>query len=310
RTHVRTPILARSLMQPAQVSSFGLKCAQSASEIQRSIERLRQLSDQALCVQLGGAIGNRAALCEHGARVEQALASELGLKAACHSWHTQRDSWMRLAMEAAVCAGSLSKLARDWSLMTQFEIGELAEAPRGRTSSAMPHKRNAVYCMQAIAQAQPVPGLAASLLATMTQAHERAMGEWQAELAMWAPLWRHAYAAAAALRHSAQSLQVDTARMQAHIDSLYEVVFSESCSDALAPITGREVAQQTIERLAPQALATRQPLSALLTDWLREHYGQSQADAAAQALEIATDPAHAVHASARCCEQLLADLRA
>jgi len=310
RTHVRTPILARSLMQPAQVSSFGLKCAQSASAIQRSIEQLRQLSNQALCVQLGGAIGNRAALGEHGARVEQALASELGLKAAGHSWHTQRDSWMRLAMEAAVCAGSLSKLARDWSLMTQFEIGELAEAPRGRTSSAMPHKRNAVYCMQAIAQTQPVPGLAASLLATMTQAHERAMGEWQAELAMWAPLWRHAYAAAAALRHSAQSLQVDTARMQAHIDSLYEVVFSESCSDALAPITGREVAQQAIERLAPQALATRQSLSALLTDWLREHYGQSQAGAAAQALEIATDPAHAVHASARCCEQLLADLRA
>src|SRR3546814_20029767 len=91
-----------------------------------------------------------------GAQVELVLAAELGLWARGHSWHTQRDAWMRLGMEAAVCAGSLAKLARDWSLMSQFEVGELAEASRGKTSSAMPHKRNAVHCMQAIAQTQQI----------------------------------------------------------------------------------------------------------------------------------------------------------
>jgi len=307
RTHARTPILARSLLQPAQVTSFGLKCAQSAGAIQRSIEQLRALSEHALCVQLGGAVGNRATLGEQAQRVERALASELGLTACGHSWHTQRDTWMRLAMEAAVCAGSLAKLAKDWSLMSQFEVGELTEAPRGRTSSAMPHKRNAVYCMQAIAQTQPVPGIAANLLSAMPQAHERALGEWQAELSMWAPLWRHVYAAAAALRHSAEGLHVHSSRMQAHIDSLYEVVFSESCSDALAAITGSDAAQRAIERLAPQALAERLPLSALLVDWVQSQYGAEQAHAATQALAMATDPARAVQASAACCIALLAD---
>src|SRR3546814_198446 len=173
-------------------------------------------------------------------------------------------------MEAAVCAGSLAKLARDWSLMSQFEVGELAEASRGKTSSAMPHKRNAVHCMQAIAQTQPVPGLAAALLGCMAQAHERAMGEWQAELSAWAPLWRRVHGAAAALRLAAEGLQVDPSRMQAHIDVLHEVIFSEACADALTPVAGHQAAQQATERLAPQALAQRQPLSLLLLQWVED----------------------------------------
>ncbi|WP_255592733.1 lyase family protein [Bordetella sp. BOR01] len=308
RTHAATPMMARSLLQPAQVTSFGLKCAQSAAAVRRSAGQLRTLAPHALCVQLGGAVGNRAAMADQAAQVEDTLAAELGLWACGHSWHTQRDAWMRLAMEAAVCAGSLAKLARDWSLMSQFEVGELAEAPRGRTSSAMPHKRNPVHCMQAVAQTQPVPGLASTLLACMTQAHERALGEWQAELSAWAPLWRHVHAAAAALRLAAEGLQVDTARMQAHIDALHQVIFSEACADALASLAGRDAAQQAIERLAPQALAQRQPLSILLQRWIEETRGPEQARLAAQVLAQATDPQRAVQASAACCAALLRTL--
>lgn len=308
--HAATPMMARSLLQPAQVTSFGFKCAQSAGALQRSANQLCTLAPHALCVQLGGAVGNRAAMGHRAAQVELVLAAELGLWASGQSWHTQRDAWMRLAMEASVCAGSLSKLARDWSLMSQFEVGELAEAPRGRTSSAMPHKRNSVHCMQAIALTQPVPGLAASLLGAMTQAHERAMGEWQAELSVWAPLWRRVHGAAAALRLAADGLRVDAARMQSHIDALYQVIFSEACTDALAPITGREAAQQAIEHLAPQALAQRQPLSALLQHWVATTCGAEPARAAAHALATATDPQRAVQASAACCHELLRALDA
>lgn len=308
--HAATPMMARSLLQPAQVTSFGFKCAQSAAALQRSAGQLRALAPHALCVQLGGAVGNRAAMGHRAAQVELVLAADLGLWASGQSWHTQRDAWVRLAMEASVCAGSLSKLARDWSLMSQFEVGELAEAPRGRTSSAMPHKRNSVHCMQAVALTQPVPGLAASLLDAMTQAHERAMGEWQAELSVWAPLWRRVHGAAAALRLAAEGLQVDTARMQSHIDSMCQVIFSEACTDALAPLAGREAAQQAIEQLAPQALAQRRPLSELLQHWIAATCDSEQARAAAQALAAAADPQRAVQASAACCQELLRALDA
>ncbi len=303
--HAATPMLARSLLQPAQVTSFGFKCAQSAAALQRCRQQLQAKADQALCVQLGGAVGNRAVLGPTAEAVEQALARRLGLQACGYSWHTQRDAWMRLAMEVAVCGGSLAKLAKDWSLMMQYEVGELYEAPRGSTSSAMPHKRNPVHCMQAVAQTQPVPQLAATLLACMAQAHERGLGEWQAEVAHGASLWRHVHAAAAALRSAAQGLQVETARMQQHIDGLQGVVYSEALAQALVPRLGKSGAQAAVAECAAEALAQAQPLHQVLQRWWARHQGPVDA-ALESALAAAVDPQQAVQSSAQACRDLLA----
>lgn len=302
--HVTTPMLARSLMQPAQITSFGLKCAQSAAALARSSAQLQALAPQALCVQLGGAVGNNAVLGAQAGAVEQRLAQRLGLQACGHSWHTQRDAWMRLAMEVAVCGGTLAKLAKDWALMMQYEVGELREAPRGCTSSAMPHKRNPVHCMQAVAQTQPVPQLAALLLGCMAQAHERALGEWQAEVAHWGMLWSHVHAAAAALRMACEGLQVDVPRMQTHIDGLQGVVCSEALTQALAPVLGKPTAVAVVAECAPQALAQKRPLAQVLVDWL-VHQNVVTEPTLLAALDAAVDPQVAVQASADCCRALL-----
>src|SRR5262249_26314908 len=54
--HATTPILARTLMQPASVTSFGLKCVGWAAPLVRSRERIAQAARRALNVQLGGAV--------------------------------------------------------------------------------------------------------------------------------------------------------------------------------------------------------------------------------------------------------------
>ncbi|ABX33556.1 fumarate lyase [Delftia acidovorans SPH-1] len=306
RTHAATPMLARSLLQPAQITSFGFKCAQSAAAVGRSIEQFERLATAALCVQLGGAVGNGAVLGSHRAEVEQALARRLGLSACGRSWHTQRDDWMRLAMEAAVCGGSLAKLAKDWSLMAQYEVGEVSEAPRGSTSSAMPHKRNPVHLMQAVAQAQAVPQFASLLLGCMAQAHERALGEWQAEVAHWPDLWRHVHGAAAALRQAAQSLQVHPQRMLGHVRGLHGLVFSEACVHAMAPWTGKPEALAAVELLAPQALEQGRELRLLLAEWAAPRLDAAALQALQDALARACDPARAVQASHDACLALLA----
>jgi 3-carboxy-cis,cis-muconate cycloisomerase len=240
--------------------------------------------------------------------VEQALAQHLGLEACGHSWHTQRDDWMRLAMEVAVCCGSLSKLARDWSLMSQYEVAEISEAARS-TSSAMPHKRNPVHCMQAVAQTQAVPPLAALLLGCMAQAHERALGEWQAEVAHWPDLWRHAHGAAAALRQAAQTLQVHPQRMLAHVAGLRGLVFSEACVHALAPFTGKHEALAAVEQLAPwrwSSSATCRSCSCNGPPAAPLPSSPEQLAALRRALSQACDPQQAVQASQRECLALLA----
>src|SRR6185295_20184667 len=107
------------------------------------------------------------------------------------AWHTQRDEMASLACELGVLTGALGKIAKDISLMAQGEVGELAEPSGGGRggSSAMPHKRNPVAAMNALASAVRAPQRVAALLAAMLQEHERGLGNWQAELAETAGLY-------------------------------------------------------------------------------------------------------------------------
>lgn len=305
--HAATPILGRSLLQPAQVTSFGLKCAQTAAALGRSSVQLQRLSAQALCVQLGGAVGNNAVLAEEARRVEQALAQRLGLGACGHSWHTQRDSWLRLGMEVAVCGGALAKLAKDWSLLSQYEVGELSEAARGQTSSAMPHKRNPVHCLQALAHTRSVPQLAATLLACMEQAHERALGEWQAEVVHWAQLWTQVHAAAAALRLAAEGLQVHTPRMRANVEGLHGVVFSEPLTQVLARWLSKPEAQRIVAEGSQQALQQARPLPDVVVDHLAQQGHAVPAELQSQ-LHAAANAQLAVQVSAARCHALIDDM--
>src|SRR4029453_14646827 len=83
-------------------------------------------------------------------------------------------------------AGVLGKVALDVTLLAQTEVGEVTEAGgEGRGgSSTLPHKRNPVGAVLIRAATARVPGLSASLLASMAQEQERATGAWHAE---WEP---------------------------------------------------------------------------------------------------------------------------
>ena len=222
RQHAQTPILARTLMQPASVTSFGLKCAGWAAPLVRSRARLADAARAALQVQLGGAVGTLAQMKALGPAVRRRVAIELGLGDPGATWHTQRDQWVALGCELGLMVGSLGKIAKDIASMGQYEVGEVAEPsePGRGGSSAMPHKRNPVASMVALAAAQRAPQRVAALLAAMPQEHERALGAWQAELAEWPQLLMSAHGSVRALAGALPGLQIDAARMLANIEHL------------------------------------------------------------------------------------------
>ena len=270
--HLSTPVLARTLMQPAQVTSFGFKLVGWAAPLMRAREQLREQSVRALQLQLGGAVGTLAVLGAKGPAVAQRMADALQLKVADAAWHTQRDEWMRLGMEVAVLTGSLGKMATDLSLMAQGEIAELAEpSGNGRGgSSAMPHKRNPVSSMIALAAANRAPQHAAALLAAMGQQHERGLGNWQAELAEWPALFLGAHGAIKALNEAFAGLIVDTRRMRRNIDALQGLVFAEAASIYLASAIGRPNAHALLEKLTQRVVETQGHLADALTVAIKE----------------------------------------
>ena len=249
--HAADPILARTLLQPASVTSFGLKCAGWVAPLIRSQQRLQIAAANALCVQLGGAVGTLAQMKAHGPDVIALMAADLQLKAPMATWHTQRDEWVALGCELGLLVGSLGKIARDISLMGQFEVNEVSEptAPGRGGSSAMPHKRNPVACMVALAAAQRAPQRVAALLAAMPQEHERALSHWQTELAEWPGLLMSAHGSARAMAEALPGLQVDTARMLANLQALRTLLPAEAADEWFSPALALHAADVTRTQL-------------------------------------------------------------
>ena len=249
--HAADPILARTLLQPASVTSFGLKCAGWVAPLIRSQQRLQMAVANALCVQLGGAVGTLAQMKAQGPEVIALMAADLQLKAPMATWHTQRDEWVALGCELGLLVGSLGKIARDISLMGQFEVNEVAEPsePGRGGSSAMPHKRNPVACMVSLVAAQRAPQRVAALLAAMPQEHERALSHWQTELAEWPGLLMSAHGSARAMAQVLPGLQVDTGRMLSNLKALRVVLPTEAADEWFNPALALHAADVTRTQL-------------------------------------------------------------
>jgi len=292
RRHLATPILARTLMQPAQVISVGFKLVAWIAPLVRARSRLSAWC-AALKVQLGGAVGTLATLGDAGPAVARGVADRLGLSPGDGAWHTQRDEWVALGCEVALLCGSLGKIGRDLALLAQGEVGEVAEpAGAGRGgSSAMPQKRNPVAAMIAIAAATRAPHQAAALLAAMGQEHERGLGGWQAELAEWPALFIGAHGSVAALADAAAALEVDAARMRDNIERQHGAVFSEAAAAVVAGAVGKSAAHALLARLAAQATTASGGLQSLLVDAVANDATLAAVDANALAAAFDIDAA-------------------
>jgi 3-carboxy-cis,cis-muconate cycloisomerase len=217
--HATTPMLGRTLLQPARPITFGLKAAGWLLEIDAAAGRLTREADAALRLQFGGAAGVLDGLQGKALSVAERLADRLGLAAPAMPWHARREGVAGLGSALAVLTGSLGKLALDVALMAQ---GEVAEAFEPRTegrggSSVMAHKRNPTGCQVARSAALRSPHLAATLLSALPQEHERGLGGWQAEGPVLAELFGLTHGALVAMVAVMEGLEVDTERMAANL---------------------------------------------------------------------------------------------
>jgi 3-carboxy-cis,cis-muconate cycloisomerase len=208
--HRATPMIARTLLQQALPTTFGLVAAGWLDGLTQARVHLLHVRSAELAVQMGGPVGGRPPA------VAAEVAAELGLAAPAIGWATIR---VRTALSAAVlgtAAGALGKIARDVTLLAQTEVGELREGRAGG-SSAMAHKRNPVAAISALACVRRTPGLVATMLAAMESEHERAAGAWQAEWGTLCELTTLTGSATTWVRELLENLTIDTARMAVNL---------------------------------------------------------------------------------------------
>jgi 3-carboxy-cis,cis-muconate cycloisomerase len=172
-----------------------------------------------------------------------------------------------VATVLGLLVGTLGKLARDLALLAQSEVAEAREpgGPQRGGSSTMPQKRNPVGAAVALAAAQRVPALVATLLAAMPQEHERGLGGWQAEWETIPEIFLLAAGALRRMREAMEGLEVDTERMRANLDATHGFIYAEAASLALAQHLGRERAHALIREAVQRATRRGRHLRETLT---------------------------------------------
>jgi 3-carboxy-cis,cis-muconate cycloisomerase len=273
--HRESVLVGRTLLQQAQPLTFALKASQWLVGIDEAREQLTAVANGVLAVQLGGAVGTLAALEGEGLAVATELARELRLGEPTLPWHAVRVRPAMLAGALGVLGGALGKVARDVTLLAQGEVGE-ARPRDGGVSSTMPHKRNPVAAVSALACAQRVPGLVATIHSAMVQEHERAAGAWQAEWETLSDLLRLVGAETAWAREMLERLEVDPERMRSNLDAAGDVVMGEAVATALAVKLGRGPAHDLVEGAARRAAEG----GGSLRDALAERLDPQELDAA------------------------------
>ena len=255
--HAGTVQVGRTLLQHAPPVTFGLTAAGWLAGLDAAGDALRRVRSERLAVQLGGAVGTLAVFGADGPRVLAAMSGRLGLAEPTLPWHTERSRVAELAAAMAQTCGAVAAVARDVVLLAQAEVGEVSEeGPAGSGgSSTLPHKRNPIAAVSALAAAAQAPGLAATLFAAMAHEHQRAAGAWHAEWRPLRELMRCTGSAVWWLRTGLERLRVHPDRMRANLGLTGGLVLAERVTAELAPIVGRLAAHDAVTACCARAAA-------------------------------------------------------
>jgi len=266
-THRTTVVPARTWLQQAVPTTFGLKAAGWLDAMTRHRTRLQELRGRVFVLQFGGAAGTLASLGQRGLDVAKALANELKLDLPNLPWHAHRDRLAEVATFLALLTGTLGKIARDLTLQMQTEIAEVSEpAGEGRGgSSTMPHKRNPVACAVVLSAATRAPALAATTLTAMSQEHERGLGGWHAEWETLPELFRLSAGALHRMLETFVGLDVDADRMLQNLEITHGLIYAEAVTMVLGKQIGKAAAHQLMESASRKAIEKKMHLREVLS---------------------------------------------
>jgi 3-carboxy-cis,cis-muconate cycloisomerase len=276
--HSSTPMAARTLLQQALPTTFGLKAAGWLVAVLEARRILGAVRRERLAVQFGGAAGTLAAVEDHGPAILRRLAEDLGLAEPVLPWHTNRVRIAELGAALATTSGVLAKIALDVVLLAQTEVDEAREEIGGG-SSTLPHKHNPIESTLARACARLVDGYASVLTSGLDHEHERAAGAWHAEWEALSGALAYTGGAAYGVARAVGSLQVDAERMRRNLDETNGLVLAERVSFALAARYGRAEGHDIVRDAATRVAASGRSLADELRDDGRVELSDSELDA-------------------------------
>ncbi|HET7677653.1 MAG TPA: adenylosuccinate lyase [Candidatus Limnocylindrales bacterium] len=181
REHATTVMMGRTHSVHAEPTTFGLKLASWAFELDRDRRRLAAAAEDLAAGKVSGPVGSYSHLDPD---LEAEVLGELGLSVDPASTQiVQRDRHAAFLAAIAITGGSLERFATEVRNLQHTEIGELMEPfARGQKgSSAMPHKRNPILSERIAGLARLLRGYAGVGFEDQPLWHERDISHSSAE---------------------------------------------------------------------------------------------------------------------------------
>jgi adenylosuccinate lyase len=181
RAEADTTMMGRTHSVHAEPTTFGLKVAGWAFEIDRGRQRLATAVDEIGTGKISGPVGTYSHLDPD---IERDVLAALGLHVDPVSTQiVQRDRHAALLTAIAILGGSLERIATEIRNLQHTEIGEVQEPFKvgQKGSSAMPHKRNPILAERISGLARLLRGYAQTALEDQPLWHERDISHSSAE---------------------------------------------------------------------------------------------------------------------------------
>ena len=181
REEADTLMMGRTHSVHAEPTTFGLKLAGWAFEVDRGRRRLADATDEIATGKISGPVGTYSLLAPD---VEAEVLAALGLRADPVSTQiVQRDRHAAFLAAIAILGGTLERMATEVRNLQHTEIAEVMEPFRAgqKGSSAMPHKRNPIVSERIAGLARLLRGYAAVGFEDQPLWHERDISHSSAE---------------------------------------------------------------------------------------------------------------------------------
>jgi adenylosuccinate lyase len=266
RAEAGTLMMGRTHSVHAEPTTFGLKLAGWAFEVDRGRRRLADAIGEIATGKLSGPVGTYSHL---EPAVEAEVLAELGLQVDPVSTQiVQRDRHAALLAAIAILGGSLERFATEIRNLQHTEIGEVQEPFRAgqKGSSAMPHKRNPILSERVAGLARVLRGYAHTALENQPLWHERDISHSSAERVILPDATILLDYLLQKMTGLVRALVVRPERMRENIERGLGLHASSRVLLALVERAGvsREAAYEVVQRAALAAADQRRPLRELL----------------------------------------------
>jgi adenylosuccinate lyase len=250
RRHRGTVMIGRTHGIHAEPTTFGVKAALWALQLDRDRTRLRAATDGVSVCKLSGAVGTYSNIDPF---VERLVGDALGLRPVPATQVIARDRHAELLWACASTASTCELIAVELRHLQRTEVGEVLEGfkPGQKGSSAMPHKRNPI-------SAETISGLSRVVRANLQAGlqdvalwHERDISHSSVERVVLPDSTLLVHYCLHRLDGLLRNLHVDAERMRQNLLSSRGLVFSQPVLLALVSSgRSRDDAYRIVQRNA------------------------------------------------------------